>query len=74
MKRHILGAGIIFLILLIEDFLVGSIGHYTGSGADGNFLEYIFMIPPEHILIMLGAAIIIYLILTRSPIRGLIRA
>ena len=74
MKRHIIGAGIVFLILLIEDFLIGSIGHYTGSGADGSFIEHILTIPPEHILIMLVAAIIIYLILTRSPIRRLIKA
>ena len=73
MRHHIIGTGIVFLVILIEDFIVGSLGHYTGSGSDANFIEYVLTIPPEHFLVILVASIIIYLILTRSPLRTVIK-
>lgn len=72
--KHVIGAGIVFLILLIEDFLVGCVGHYEGSGSDGSFFDYIFTIPLDHIIIIFIASIIIYMVLTMSPLRRLIRA
>lgn len=63
MKRHILGTALIFIILVAEDFAMGLFGGYATSGS--SFPEYLSSLTVEHVMVILIASFIVYIILRR---------
>jgi len=74
--KHLVSIILVFFILIGSDILIGAVGHYSGStqGSEaytfGAFLDYLQEIELIDFVIILSAAILVFLIVYKMGVGG----